>query len=256
MHSPAKEECVICHNPDGADDKLMLKASPPGLCVECHDEIEELMEDAPVTHDALTTGKSCAGCHQPHASNVEHILLMEPMDLCLSCHDKPLKSGDSELLNMAKLLKDNPDHHGPIRQKNCSACHAPHGGENFRMLLEVYPAAFYAPFDEDNYALCFSCHEPDIVHDEKTDTLTGFRNGKNNLHYLHVNRKVKGRTCRACHNVHASKRPQHITESVPFGDWSIPVNYRKTATGGSCQPGCHRKYRYDREEPVVNVPES
>jgi predicted CXXCH cytochrome family protein len=256
VHSPAKEDCATCHNPHGADNAMMLNALPPDLCIECHDEIEELMEDSKVTHDALTTGKSCAGCHQPHASDVEHVLLMEPMDLCLSCHDKPLASGDGQLLNMAKLLKDNPKHHGPIAQKNCSDCHAPHGGENFRMLAEAFPAAFYSPFDEDNYSLCFSCHEPDLVLEEETDTLTGFRNGKENLHFLHVNRKVKGRTCRACHDVHASKQPKHITESVPFGDWELPVNYRKTATGGSCQPGCHRKYTYDREKSVVNVPKS
>ncbi len=256
VHSPAKEECTTCHNPHGAGNSMMLKAAPPDLCIECHDAIEETMKEAAVTHDALTTGESCTGCHQPHASDVEHILLMEPMDLCLSCHDKPLKSGKAELLNMAELLRENPNHHGPIGQKNCAGCHEVHGGANFRMLTEEFPSAFYASFDEDLYALCFACHEPDLVLEQKTDTLTNFRNGEENLHFRHVNRKIKGRTCRACHNVHASQRPRHIRESVPFGEWSIPVNYQQTPSGGSCQPGCHRKYRYDREKAVVNVPAS
>ncbi len=177
-------------------------------------------------------------------------------NLCLSCHNKPLKSGGGQVLNMAQLLLDNPNHHGPIAQKDCTSCHGVHGGENFRMLVEAFPAGFYAPFDEDRYALCFSCHEPELALDEETDTTTNFRNGKENLHYRHVNRKVKGRTCRACHNVHASRREKFITETVPFGEWQLPLNYQQTSTGGSCQPGCHRKYRYDREKPVVNVPKS
>ncbi|MFQ5590915.1 MAG: cytochrome c3 family protein [Phycisphaerae bacterium] len=253
-HAPAKEECTACHNPHGADNRMMLNAMPPDLCVECHDAIEETMEDSAVQHDALTTGKSCTGCHQPHASDIEHILLNDPMDLCLSCHDRRLKSGDTELVNMARLLRENPNHHGPIMQKDCSACHLVHGGDNFRMLVEEFPPTFYAPFDEDSYALCFSCHEPDLVLDAQTDTLTDFRNGNDNLHYRHVNRPVKGRTCRACHNVHASRRAKQITETVPFGEWQLPLNYRQTPTGGSCQPGCHVPYRYDREKPVQNVP--
>jgi predicted CXXCH cytochrome family protein len=256
VHAPAKEECTSCHDPHGAGNSMMLTASPPELCIECHDTIEELMEDSAVTHNALTSGKSCAACHQPHASDVEHVLLMEQMDLCLSCHNKPLKSGRGQVLNMAQLLLDNPNHHGPVAQKDCTSCHQAHGGENFRMLVEGFPAGFYAPFDEDRYALCFSCHEPELALDEETDTLTNFRNGKENLHYRHVNRKVKGRTCRACHNVHASRREKFITETVPFGEWRLPLNYQQTSTGGSCQPGCHREYRYDREKPVVNVPKS
>jgi len=78
----------------------------------------------------------------------------------------------------------------------------------------------------------------------ETDEATGFRNGERNLHWVHVNKKTKGRTCRTCHEVHASKRPRLVAESVPFGKrgWRLPLNFEKTETGGSCQPGCHRAY--------------
>jgi predicted CXXCH cytochrome family protein len=234
---------------------MNLKSRAPELCFDCHDDIEELLSDATARHDPLTTGDSCVNCHNPHASSVEQLLLKEPMDLCLSCHDEALESDNGKLANIGQLLADNPSHHGPITQKDCSSCHQVHGGENFRMLAEAYPARFYAPFDEDSYALCFSCHESDMVLDEHTDDLTNFRNGELNLHFLHVNRKVKGGTCRACHNTHASKKPKHITETVPFGEWDIPLNFQQTATGGSCRPGCHKLYRYDRSEPVVNLPQ-
>lgn len=255
QHAPATEECTACHDPHGAENRMNLRATAPELCVECHDSIGDLLEDATVTHDAVTTGKSCASCHDPHASDVEPMLLAEPMELCLGCHNKELGDGDGKIANIRQLLDDNPDHHGPIRQQNCTACHGVHGGDNFRMLNEAYPAEFYAPFQEQRFALCFGCHDSDAVQEARTDELTDFRNGDQNLHYLHVNRAVKGRTCRACHEIHASKRAKHISESVPFGEWRIPLEFVKTATGGSCAPGCHRPYRYDREKPVVNVPQ-
>jgi len=36
-----------------------------------------------------------------------------------------------------------------------------------------YPEKFYAPFDPQNYELCFSCHNEAIVSAETTSTLTG-----------------------------------------------------------------------------------
>ena len=80
----------------------------------------------------------------------------------------------------------------------------------------------------------------------ETTTVTDFRDGSRNLHFVHVNKTRKGRTCRACHETHASRRPNHIRESVPFGNWQLPVNYEKTDDGGSCAPGCHRPETYSR----------
>jgi len=109
---------------------------------------------------------------------------------------------------------------------------------------------FYAPFDLATYAHCFRCHNQDIVLVPETDRLTEFRDGRRNLHYLHVNRKPKGRTCRTCHETHASHQQRHIAEKVPFGRWSYPLKYEKTETGGSCFVGCHEKMGYDREDPL------
>ena len=36
---------------------------------------------------------------------------------------------------MKKLLEENIDHHGPIRQKDCSGCHNPHGSISDKMLV-------------------------------------------------------------------------------------------------------------------------
>jgi len=60
------------------------------------------------------------------------------------------------------------------------------------------------PADIKKYDLCFQCHEKELVLSEKTASLTNFRDGDENLHFIHVNRESKGRSCKSCHNVHGS----------------------------------------------------
>ncbi|MCP4251153.1 MAG: cytochrome C [bacterium] len=253
-HAPVADECTACHHPHGAANRMNLASEPPTLCLDCHDDVADSIADAEVPHAALTTGRSCTGCHDPHGSTHEKLLAAKPMQLCLSCHDRELTGPKGKLADIAKLLAAKPNRHGPLKDDDCSACHGGvHGGSWFRLLSEQYPAGFYAPYDESRYALCFGCHEAEAFEDAQTDDATEFRNGDVNLHYLHVHRSPKGRTCRACHDVHASSNDQHIAEAVPFGKWQIPINFRPAASGGSCQPGCHRRYRYDRESPVTNL---
>ncbi len=253
-HPPAVDDCTSCHSGHGANNRLSLKAAAPELCLDCHDDIGEAVTAGAVKHKAVSGEGSCGACHDPHGSAIGNLLKEQPMALCMKCHDKAIQSKDGKIEGLGKLLADNPDHHGPIRDKNCTACHEQvHGGSHFRLLGGTYPRKFYSPYDEANYDFCFKCHGADLVRAARSTTLTGFRNGDQNLHYLHVNRKDKGRTCRSCHATHASLKPKHITESVPFGSWDLPIEFEKTETGGGCSPGCHKAYRYDRKTPVVNI---
>lgn len=249
-HPPAKDNCVACHNPHGSDQPMQLRDTQGSVCLTCHTQIAELIENSDVVHGALMTDSGCANCHSGHASTLPKLLKKPLMDICLGCHNKAIEvDGGKSLTNMATLLRDNPDHHGPVKRADCSACHNPHAASNFRLLAKEYPQSFYAPFDLGNYDLCFQCHISDMVTDKRGIGLTQFRNGELNLHFVHVNKEKKGRTCRACHEVHASKNPLHIRESVPFGSggWEYQINYQQTETGGSCAPGCHEEQKYDRE---------
>lgn len=253
VHSPVEEDCTGCHNPHSAPKEFFLQAEAPKLCFGCHEEKKEEISKVTVKHGALEMDKSCLNCHDAHTSQFAKNLLMESMDLCLSCHDRVYKRKNGRPVpNMKKFLAEHKDHHGPIRQKDCSGCHNPHGSNEFRILRYYYPPTFYKPFDIANYALCFSCHEKTIALNPKTTKLTNFRNGDENLHFLHVNKPVKGRTCRACHETHASNWPKHIREAVPFGAWDLPLNFKKIKTGGSCAPGCHKLKKYDRIKRVIN----
>ncbi|MCK6483955.1 MAG: cytochrome C [Phycisphaerae bacterium] len=250
-HEPVRTDCLRCHTPHASDERMQLNAEPEALCMSCHEDIRSTVQFAKTAHGAVVTGRKCLNCHEPHATPHPRILRNNPKDICLDCHNQPLDTPTGRIADMKAVLAGGKSLHGPIAENNCAACHEIHGGSNFRLLTKEYPPEFYAPFREEAYALCFSCHEKDIVHDPKTTTLTGFRNGDLNLHFLHVNKDTKGRTCRACHETHASNQEKHIRDSVPFGKWEMPIGFRKTETGGSCAPGCHTAYAYDREKPVV-----
>lgn len=256
VHDALGDGCGGCHDPHGADHKMLLAESPRELCLGCHDDVADLIEDSERVHQPIEDERSCLSCHDAHGSKFEALLSAEPMAVCLSCHDARGASRKGGLKDMAKLLAEAPNHHGPIVDGDCTTCHNPHASDAFRLLTDAYPKGLYATFEEDQYALCFGCHDVEMVEDETTSDATGFRNGEKNLHFVHVNRSVKGRSCRACHDPHAGHNEKFLVDSVPFGRWNIPLNYQPLPKGGSCRPGCHRPYGYNRDTPVVNLPGS
>jgi predicted CXXCH cytochrome family protein len=257
VHPPAAEACEQCHDAHASDHAMMLVAEPQELCLSCHEPIKDTIEHAPTQHAAVTTGQSCLNCHSPHASDYPRVLKTDMETLCFACHDREIELEDgTKLPDIKAVIDTGRSLHGPVAQDNCAACHVIHGGDHFRLLKKEYPPDFYASFSEERYALCFMCHDRQLLQDARTTTLTDFRNGDRNLHYLHVNREKKGRTCRACHATHASNRANHIRESVPFGrgGWMLPIGFEKLENGGRCAPGCHAPYEYNRLDPVVYPP--
>lgn len=248
-HEAARQTCVNCHNPHNSQFQKLLVAESGSLCLSCHESIKSLAERSKVTHGALQSGGKCLNCHNPHGAHVENLLTQLPFDLCVNCHGQDGMKDDQgkSLTNFKKLLADNPEHHGPVSSKDCSACHHPHGGDHFRLLAMDYPAQFYSPYDPKLYALCYECHEESILATPETTSLTNFRDGSRNLHYLHVNKTERGRTCRACHEVHASHQPHQIRDAVPYGSkgWMLKINFTPTPTGGSCAKTCHATKSYD-----------
>jgi predicted CXXCH cytochrome family protein len=250
-HGAIEEDgCSACHDPHRENFKFLLKAEAPDLCLDCHEPIAEIIATAEVAHEPVMTDKTCVNCHNPHGSDVPMILAALEMDLCLTCHDQPMDTPHGPIIDMKSWIANNPERHGPIRDSSCSGCHQPHGSANFRILTHEFPRKFYSPFSLETYDLCFQCHEETLVLDERTTTLTGFRNGDSNLHYLHVNQE-KGRTCRACHEIHAGTKPKRIKDFVPFGNWQYAVNFEMTEYGGRCAPGCHAPRGYDRRQEII-----
>jgi predicted CXXCH cytochrome family protein len=252
VHEPMKGECTGCHDVHGADNIMMLKAKAPEICYPCHEDIKKTAEEAKYKHSVVIEEGGCMHCHTPHASTVQFGLKDTPTKLCMSCHNKPIGVSKDEVLKpFTDEIKDKEFLHGPVAQNDCKGCHISHGSEHFRLLEKEYPSQFYAPFSKENYELCFSCHPETVVLTKETTDLTDFRNGNLNLHYLHVNKPQRGRTCRSCHATHASNLPKHIRATVPYGRWELPIQFKKTETGGGCEPGCHLPFAYDRQNPVI-----
>ncbi len=246
-HPPVQQSCIQCHNPHGTPNKAMLTAAIPALCANCHPNEASLAKKAITKHGPMTDAKACMNCHDPHFADNAKLLPSPQMELCLKCHDKQLDTERGTITDMKSLLEANKNGHGPVREKNCTACHNPHGSDYWRILVKYYPADFYTSYSDGKYALCFSCHDKSAFKDPRTEKATLFRNGKKNLHFVHVNKAAKGRTCRSCHEVHAdSGMPHHIKERVGFGYWSMPMNYNANKNGGSCLPGCHGAKTYTR----------
>lgn len=235
VHGPvASGDCLECHDVHQSDNRYQLKEPGGALCFTCH---EKTKFDRKFPHPPIAEGK-CTGCHDPHQSDYKFMLKAGGSELCMKCHDQAMFSGNSV--------------HAPVAAGECDSCHATHGTQYPKLLKRYFPEDFYAPFDKGNFALCFGCHSAGLADDQRTGADTNFRNGMFNLHFLHVNKPDKGRSCKVCHDPHAASQPRLISSKVSgFGRWRIPIRYTKSDVGGTCVVGCHKPKTYDRNDPVV-----
>jgi predicted CXXCH cytochrome family protein len=237
VHFPVSQGlCTACHNPHASKYPKLLNAEGQQVCLPCHPQIADTINDSRVSHPALLTEQACATCHSPHASDYDYLLLQPVKDTCLTCHDSVIPKNATVL-------------HGPNNDGKCTRCHDPHGSQYDTLLVNQFPSGDYVPYTETAYPLCFSCHSRDMVDYPETSYATNFRNGERNLHYVHVHKSERGRSCILCHNVHGSPNPELIADTVPFGEWQLPLGFVKTNTGGGCSPGCHKPRSYDRKSP-------
>jgi len=235
VHKPvASGECYACHLPHSSDNKALLKDPAPKLCFGCHPK-ERFTGSH--THAPVADG-DCLACHDPHQSDGKSLLRKPGSQLCFECHDAKIGAGRSV--------------HDPVAKGDCVGCHAPHGSAYPKILKADFPKELYRSFSIDAFPLCFSCHDSELVAAATTEKTTKFRNGDRNLHAVHVNKSVKGRSCKICHNPHASVQDRLINPKAPgFGTWGIPIRFDATPTGGGCSVGCHKTFRYDRVKAVA-----
>jgi predicted CXXCH cytochrome family protein len=256
-HKAVEQDCVSCHDAHASNYPKQIKLPPAELCTSCHehDKIKQAAMDSKHKHSVVTNDQACLNCHTAHGGDLAKLMKTEQIKVCMKCHNEQIQvSKDKVVPAMSEVLDPAMNKHGPIRDGNCGGCHNVHGSDQAKLLAKPYPETFYQGFSVDKYELCFSCHDKQLVLLPKTTGLTGFRNGDRNLHFVHVNKADRGRNCRACHTAHASAHELHIRDSVPYGNWQMPINFRKTEAGGSCSPGCHKPYEYDRNNPVPAAP--
>jgi len=247
VHGPVSVSCGSCHDPHRPLAGKGLKKAGAGLCMTCHKPFADKLAAMSKRHGKLLEKTDCMRCHGAHSGPRRARLLKTPQQLCLACHDKEIKSADGRTIEgLAAAMGEGMKLHGPLAKQDCAACHEPHGNTQFSFLRRSYPSTFYSAYSSDAYALCFKCHDSKLAADSHTVSATNFRNGNVNLHYVHVNKDPKGRTCGSCHAPHASKKPHMLAESVPFGQWKIPIGFTDDKNGGTCASGCHSSKTYSR----------
>jgi predicted CXXCH cytochrome family protein len=223
---------------------LFLADSLPGLCYTCHTDVQKDIDTNRVVHQAVKDSIRCSNCHSPHASDEKKLLTAEKKALCLNCHDREREVNGRKTKNIRKLLAESKVIH-PAINGGCTSCHKPHASPENYLLISAVPAELYVAGKRDNYAVCWECHDSDLLELAETETATNFRNGAKNLHSLHL-KGPRGRSCVLCHDVHASNSKYLILDKIAFGKWSFTMNFAPADSGGSCSPGCHGFTSYKR----------
>ncbi len=232
--------CTACHSPHSAKYKELLPVEGADFCGACHASVRHLTKTAKVKHGAMDGG--CIACHDPHGNGNRRMLTAPEQSFCVSCHE-----------DIGALLKVAKSQHQPVAEGVCWSCHNPHGSDYYRILKARYPGPFYTGYSEDEYQLCFICHDSRTFLYERTSELTNFRNGDRNLHFLHVNKSSKGRVCKTCHGVHGADQKKLVKSKIPgFGRWDIPIYLQENAVGTTCTVGCHKPKTYHPVQPVPN----
>ncbi|MFQ5495703.1 MAG: cytochrome c3 family protein, partial [Phycisphaerae bacterium] len=71
-HAPVEQgQCTECHNMHRSTQHALLTMPVGDLCIECHDEPEDLSEPAHTVQGVA----NCTGCHDPHFGGE---MLMKP----------------------------------------------------------------------------------------------------------------------------------------------------------------------------------
>ena len=130
-HASNDVPCASCHKPHSLKDKVLVKASQPEICFDCH--AEQRAQSMKRSHHPIREGKVvCSDCHNPHGSSGPSLLAKNTVnETCFQCHAE--KRGP--------FLWE----HAPVAD-DCTTCHTPHGSSQPRLL------SVRTPF------LCQTCH--------------------------------------------------------------------------------------------------
>ena len=243
VHYPVKDGfCSTCHSPHSSSNVSLIHSDfSENSCLDCHVmEIENKVSG----HDPAEKG-TCISCHDPHQSDYPRMIKTTLNDLCLGCHDRVISPNGTEINNIKQTLAEGNTIHDPISTGDCIICHLPHSSDYPRLLIGQYPLQQYTEAKVENFDICFMCHDSEMITADSTEYATNFRNGKLNLHYLHIN-GPRGRNCNLCHNAHGAPGKYLIEKTVKYGNWDMPMEAVFNENGGSCATGCHKKLEYSR----------
>jgi predicted CXXCH cytochrome family protein len=251
VHPQLESICDICHasngedHPQGNQKGFSLTEKLPLLCFNCHSDFQDHSDLFPILHGPVSDSLSCINCHNPHSSDQPKLLIDGTNNLCLKCHNKTILTDSATVTNINQVLSRAISIHPPVESGGCVICHNPHFSEKKFLLIGNFPSDQYVQATSDNFEICFMCHETDLLEAPSTEFGTNFRNGKKNLHFVHINGD-RGRNCTMCHDIHGAASDRLIRDKLKFGSWEMKIEFMLTDNGGSCLTACHSKKSYVR----------
>lgn len=131
LHAAADVGCSDCHSSHAPSDPVLMTASQPAVCADCHRQQHTETMKA-FAHPMFEGQMDCTSCHGVHADVVATSLVRQTVnDTCYQCH--------------AEVRGPYVWEHAPVSE-DCGLCHAPHGSNQPAMLTRRGPL------------LCQSCH--------------------------------------------------------------------------------------------------
>ena len=145
VHAPvAERKCTQCHLSAASPNAIKTKKQGTLLCRQCHGEkISEFFKKNRV-HSPLTDNVGCLNCHNPHGAKGKNLIEKSMFSTCGKCHQ--------DTVQLQEWSIKNPKNKGlcePVKNGNCSTCHAPHSSNKVLLI------------DQQNISigLCGKCHE-------------------------------------------------------------------------------------------------
>jgi predicted CXXCH cytochrome family protein len=246
-HPPGAQSCTSCHEPHRGTVRNLLRTEQHlTACATCHADDLARAAQRPYRHGHFDPAGECGSCHHAHQGAGTGYIRANLGETCLTCHDMAIQSHGRRLENVGREIRELAVVHPPLREALCHACHTPHGSMQPSLLKDNYPTGAYDTYRRENYGMCWQCHEPSLVEAHPAGVATRFRNGRDNLHRVHVLQLKRGRACHVCHTAHATDTPHLIRSSITFGAWEGELRFEVTETGGRCATPCHRERAYRR----------
>ena len=247
IHPPGDKQCLACHDPHESRVRNLVRSEDIlHQCAECHAEFLEKGRQMAYRHDYFDPVDECGSCHYAHRRSQEKYLHEDVTQSCLTCHDMTIELKERMLENVGGEMTEATFVHGAMKEEGCPTCHTPHGSSQSSLLLPGYPAGKYQVYKREDFALCWQCHNPEIVEKRGGSGITNFRSAETSLHRVHVLQLKRGRACHTCHAAHAAEVSHLLRPVVRFKEWTAPLEFEQTQHGGTCISPCHRAKSYNR----------